>query len=104
MPGNAGSAALAGRCRPACVEHLVSDRGRAAAAGQWLQSGCYGAWVPEEGVLLAIHGLARCGLLPAARAVLGELLEPYFDSDHRSGLPTEIGELLPHQWTKPPGR
>ena len=41
--------------------------------GQWLQSSCYDIRVPEEGALLAIHGLARCGASEAARAVLDEL-------------------------------
>ena len=57
--------------------------------GQWLQSGCYEVRVPEEGALLAIHGLARCGQSPAARAVLDELA-PYFGRMRFFPRPAEV--------------
>ena len=71
------------------LQRLVGDAGRHALntwfltddgqerLGQWLQSGCYEVRVPEEGALLAIHGLARCGQPEAARAVL-DVLVPHF--------------------------
>jgi hypothetical protein len=45
--------------------------------GQWLQSGCYEINVPEEGALLAVQGLTRCGQAEAARSVL-DVLIPFF--------------------------
>jgi hypothetical protein len=35
--------------------------------GQWLQSGFYQVNVPEEGALLVVQGLTRCGQAEAAR-------------------------------------
>ena len=57
--------------------------------GQWLQSGCYEVRVPEEGALLAIHGLARCGQSEAARAVVDELA-PYFGRMRFFPKPAEV--------------